>query len=334
MWQELFTYLLLPPLDWIQVEVSSYCNALCSYCPRTVYRDDWQDRHLPLAEFQKLLPAFTKTNMVYLQGWGEPFLNPDFFEMVRLVKKAGCRVGVTTNGMLLNEDKIERLLAEQVDIIAFTLAGVEPARNDLIRKGTRQAAVFEVIRQLNRLKQERGATQPTIHIAYMLLRSGLEEVTRLPRLLEGLGIEQVVITLLDLVPNESLAPEAIRPATESEYQQLHALLEAVRREGEKANLDIHYQLTHPTRQRQSCGENIQQALFISSDGRVSPCTFTNLSLADGADRSYERLTFGNINQTPLVSIWRQETYTAFRQSFYNGQIPAICRGCAKLFVVE
>ena len=46
-----------PSLDWIQAEVTSACNAACTYCPRTVYRDAWLDRDLPLETFERLLSA-------------------------------------------------------------------------------------------------------------------------------------------------------------------------------------------------------------------------------------------------------------------------------------
>src|SRR5512139_1023466 len=99
----------IPSLDWIQVGVTSRCNALCSYCPRTVCGSAWADRDLPIETFSKLLPAFGKTGMVHLQGWGEPFLHPGFFEMVSLTKRAGCAVGTTTNGTLLRHALLERI---------------------------------------------------------------------------------------------------------------------------------------------------------------------------------------------------------------------------------
>ena len=107
-------------LDWIQVEISSYCNASCVYCPHTAYKDNWQNRCLPLEIFKKLVPAFAKTKLIYLQGWGEPFTNPHFFDMLTLAKNAGCMVGTTTNGTLLNTEIIERLVAEGLDIICFS----------------------------------------------------------------------------------------------------------------------------------------------------------------------------------------------------------------------
>lgn len=78
--------------------------------------------------FLNLVPAFRTTRLVYLQGWGEPFTHPQFFEMVRLAKKAGCMVGTTSNGTLPNRDIIARPINEGLDVIGFSLAGLEKKR--------------------------------------------------------------------------------------------------------------------------------------------------------------------------------------------------------------
>ena len=55
--------------------------------------------------------------------------------MLRIAKKAGCMVGTKTNGTILGREYIEKLVNEGMDIIGFSLAGVDE-KNDSIRKGT------------------------------------------------------------------------------------------------------------------------------------------------------------------------------------------------------
>ena len=92
------TNLFYPRLDWIQVEVTTHCQAACWYCPHTVYRDHWDSRHLDPATWRGILPALKRARLVHLQGWGEPLLHPDFFTLVSQAKAVGCQVGTTTNG--------------------------------------------------------------------------------------------------------------------------------------------------------------------------------------------------------------------------------------------
>ncbi|MFC1729829.1 radical SAM protein, partial [candidate division KSB1 bacterium] len=101
---------LYPSFEWIQIEVTSHCNCACIYCPHTVCADRWISRHIPLSSIKKLIPAFKKTRLVYLQGWGEPFLHPELFTITEMVKEAGSMVGTTTNGTLLHDEMIEKIV--------------------------------------------------------------------------------------------------------------------------------------------------------------------------------------------------------------------------------
>jgi MoaA/NifB/PqqE/SkfB family radical SAM enzyme len=324
-----------PKWDWIQVEVTTDCNAACIYCPRTVYRNSWKDRHLPLETFRRLRPVMGRTRHLHLQGWGEPLLHPFFFEMVAMGKAAGCQVGTTTNGMLLNKEGIERVVQSELDMIAFSLAGTDE-ENDRVRKGTSLTKVLAAIRSLRREKEKQGTTKPAIHVAYMLLRSGIVGLGNLPRLLQGCGVSDVVISFLDFVPSVELQDEVIAPRTPSEREKLRSLLEAVEAEGEKLSFRIHHPYESPGYEREACTENVLRALCIASDGSVTPCAYTNLEahhasyVLAGEKRLYERIIFGNIDEQSIIHIWRQKAYRTFRRSFHTGQLAALCRGCPKL----
>lgn len=337
MFEEWLNSILLPSLDWIQVEVTSYCNATCTYCPRTVYRDAWLNRQLSLETFERLVPAFGRTRLIFLQGWGEPFLHPELLTMMSMAKQAGCKVGTTTNGMLLDTNTMHRLVECGVDVLAFSLAGVDEG-NDAIRRGTSLGKVLDAIRELHEIKKSLRRRLPEIHVAYMLLRSGLKEVERLPRALKGLGVSEVVISTLDFMACKELAAETIVPSTEQEYAGLQSQLGAVKAEGKRCGLKIHCQLFRPGERRPICTENVQRALFVSADGTVSACVFANLPVFQPVDvygavpRRYQRAVLGNINDASLAAIWRRKGYRRFRQAFYRGQLPIMCEGCPKLFI--
>ena len=326
----------LPALDWIQVEVTSHCNAACSYCPCTRYRDRWQNRHMRLETFKKILPFCSPTSLIFLQGWGEPFLNPDFFEMIALAKNQGCRVGTTTNGTLTGKETLTRIVDLGVDIIAFSLAGTD-ASNDNIRKGTRLKQVLKRIECLNSLKQNRQALRPDIHIAYMLLRSGLKDMEKLPDLLAGLNLSQTVISSLDFIPDSRLAEETI-VSNKGELADVLTCLNGVVEDGASRGIDIHYQISGGEPQP-SCSENVLRSLMVSSDGTVSPCVFTNMPIShddeDHQERteSYIPLHLGNIHALPLDKIWWQKKARTFRRSFAHHQYLPPCVDCPKRRII-
>jgi len=324
-----------PALDWIQVEISSTCNASCIYCPHGAFRTNWQSRFLSLDAFRKLIPALRKTNLAYLQGWGEPFMHPQFFEMLQIAKASGCMVGTTTNGNLLDRGFIEKLVAQGLDVIGFSLAGIDK-RNDKIRRGTQIKKVLKSIEEIHRVKDKYGAHRPEIHIAYMLLRSGLDDLEKLPEFLANTGAAQTVVSSLSYVVSPEMEREAVLARGKEGYSELkHRLLE-VRGEATKREVDMHFHLVSPLRNNFSCSENVSKAVVVGSDGSLSPCVMKqipvrgdNYYFTDGQKRLQQNLSFGNIQQEALKTIWHHKDYRQFIREFRSGHTPVACRNCLK-----
>lgn len=324
----------MPMLDWIQVEITSRCNAHCTYCPRTAYGANWVSRDISFDLFERLLPFFASSKLVHLQGWGEPFLHEHFHSMVARAKKTGCRVSTTTNGMLLTRENITRLVTSGIDHLAFSLAGIG-ARNDKVRSGTEFETILRAIAEVAAVKKKLQSDTPAVNVSYLLLNSQLSSLAEIVPALEGRGIENIIVSTLDFVPTRDLESERIRPKNETEYRELKCKLDGLVEEGKRAGLTVHYRLADPGKRNRTCTENIGLALVVSADGAVSPCVFTNIPasgvthIVEGCDEIYERLTFGNLSDVPLSSIWRNERYADFRKSFRRTSAPR-CRQCPKL----
>jgi MoaA/NifB/PqqE/SkfB family radical SAM enzyme len=325
-------------LDWIQVEISSYCNALCIYCPHSAYRKNWQNRCLPLELFKKLIPAFKSTRLIYLQGWGEPFTHPQFFEMLRIAKESGGQVGTTTNGTLLSKEFIERLVGEGLDIIGFSLAAVDE-KNDSIRKGTKIRNVLDSMEMIHQVKNKYGVDHPKVHIAYMLLRSGLDDLDDLPNFLANTGATQTVISSLSLLVNPQLESESVLAANKSEYLDLKHRLLAVKKASLRLGVELHCHIVSPLTNTFSCSENCDRAVVIGSDGSVSPCVMTQIPVKGensyyfrGRKQKVQTLCFGNIGSDSLKTIRHRPEYKNFVRHFKEGNPLAVCQRCLKRYM--
>lgn len=106
-----------------QIEITTYCNAKCFYCPNEYL----PKQHMPIDQFKSIINESPKGCMVLMQGTGEPLLHPQFWEMVSFVKARGNKVGIITNGTIVITD--EQL--GQIDTIGISLdtLSVEEAKH-------------------------------------------------------------------------------------------------------------------------------------------------------------------------------------------------------------
>ncbi len=287
--------------------------------------------------FDRIAPAFRKAGHIHLQGWGEPLLHPDLFGMARTAKEMGCSVGTTTNGMLWSDRTSELAVEGQIDVVGFSLAGTEDSQ-DAVRVGTRLSRVLQAIESVKRTKDARGSSKPHVHVAYMLLRSGLAGVLGLPRLLEGLGVEQVVVGTLDFVPDVRLAGETLVPEDDAEEHRIRTIMDDVVSLAAEKEIYVHYRLPSRRKTRRTCTENVLHALCVSVDGDVSPCVYTNPAVhvtefgEDPGKAVRGGLVFGNVNRQSVGRIWRESSYKAFRRSHERGDLQLPCSDCTKMLL--
>jgi MoaA/NifB/PqqE/SkfB family radical SAM enzyme len=312
-------------LDCVQVEVTSRCPGRCIYCPHTVLRDAWLARDMPLGTFERLWPLMRRSVRVHLQGWGEPLLNPAFFEMAALARKAGCQISTTTCGLRMNEDMAVKLVDSGIDIVAFSLAGTDADSNSS-RQGVGFDQVCEAVSLLQSVRQARMGVHLEIHFAYLMLASTMEAVRGLPALMQRLGVHAAVISTLDYIPDPALEAEAFLPQESEKLSLVEAILRETAAEAGRLGLGFHYEIPHPDAPGTVCRENITRSLFVSADGSVSPCVYVNVpaSIIDPGRR-----VFGNVREQDPLTIWESDGFRRFRDRLANNEPDLCCRTCPK-----
>jgi MoaA/NifB/PqqE/SkfB family radical SAM enzyme len=338
-------------LDWIQVEVSSLCQGECLYCPVSLSSRERKGALMSMETFQRLEPWFPSADLVFLQGWGEPLLNPEFWEMARRVRAAGSRVGFTTSGVPLDRGNRQALLASGLDTVGVSLAGSSPGIHDRYRPGCPLEVVDGNLRLLRREGNASAENGPTLHLAYLLMAGNLQDLPHAVDLAEGWGAQAIVVSHLSPVLKAGLQEEALL-AHPDRWPRVQAVLDETRVRAEARGIGFHAYGPgadggpHPT-----CTENILGSCFVSARGDVSPCVSTNLGLdshtGSGAIHWFRghraplaTLTFGNLNHASLKEIWHSDTAQRFRAVFRERltrdaraveDLPDPCRHCYKLF---
>jgi len=84
---------------------------------------DHDYEELNLNEIRKMLEKVKHRRPTIFIGGGEPFLREDILEIIELIHFYKLKCGMVTNGTLLSDEKIEKLMRLQIDSLIFSLHG-------------------------------------------------------------------------------------------------------------------------------------------------------------------------------------------------------------------
>ena len=106
----------------IHIELTNNCNFSCQFCP-----DSFMTRERGNIDFNLLCKALDEisedklTDQVLFHVMGEPTLYPNLVAAVNYAKDKGLKVHLTTNGSVMTEDILDKLLSVNIDHILFSV---------------------------------------------------------------------------------------------------------------------------------------------------------------------------------------------------------------------
>lgn len=119
-------------------DITSRCNLSCIHCYNLRLYGSLHSQNLVLdLETEKVFKILDKlaegrVNTIQFLG-GEPFIRPDFIDILAYAKDNKLNRRIATNGVLLNKPLIEALALNCPEQIAFSIDGATPKSNDAIR---------------------------------------------------------------------------------------------------------------------------------------------------------------------------------------------------------
>lgn len=314
------------PLDCVQIEVTSHCAGSCIYCPRNTQAVHWKARNMSADAYAALWPLLKQARRAHLQGWGEPFLHPRFFDFAELASRAGCLVSTTSSGLKMSQQIADKIIAAGLDMIAFSLVGTDEASN-CARAGIDFATVCTSVALLAK-NAAAAKSAMEIHFAYLMLADRMEAALGLPTLMEKLNVRAAIVSTLDYLSIPEQKALAFQPGETEKIAKARAILEKIAADAAKMGRSIHYALpsSGKTVPEGGCRENIARSLYVDADGDVSPCVYLNVPVGDSAQK---RMVYGNVLARNALEIWRDAAYREFRAALLRGDVHPVCIDCPK-----
>lgn len=296
------------PVQWglpmtISIEPTTACNLRCPECPSGLRAFTRPTGNLKKDFFRKSIDELHK-HLIYLIFYfqGEPYINPNFLDMVKYAHDKGIYTITSTNGHFLNDVNAKKTIESGLDRMIISVDGTTQEVYENYRKKGKLEAVLQGARNVVKWKRELNSSTPHIIFQFLVVKPNEHQIDEVYRLAEEIGINEV----------------KLKTAQVYEYEQGNDLIPTIEKYSRyKKNKDGTYSVKNKLLNH--CWK-LWHACVITWDGMVVPCCFDKDAL--------HRL--GDMKQQSFKEIWQGKPYRQFRSQILKGRDQIdICKNCTE-----
>lgn len=166
----------------LNIEPTNVCNFKCIQCPQSF--DDYKNipgypSYMSLDLYKKIINEVKQIGQLKslkLYNAGEPLLNRDIVQMVRIAKESQVaeRIELFTNGALLTEQMSKELIDADLTFLRVSIYSIDEEKNAHITQSKyTPAQIRENVKTFRRLRDESGKKFP--HISVKLIDTFSQE---------------------------------------------------------------------------------------------------------------------------------------------------------------
>ncbi len=300
--------LLQKPIQWglpitISIEPTTACNLRCPECPSGLRAFSRDTGNLKTSLFQKIIDEL-EAKLIYLIFYfqGEPYINPDFLEMVHYAHQKGIYTITSTNGHFLNDENARKTIESGLDRLIISVDGTTQESYESYRKEGDLNKVLEGAENIVKWKKQLKASKPHVIFQFLVTSKNEHQVPEIYKLAKKIGIDEVKLKTIQVY----------------DYKQGHPLLpanEKFSRYKKKKNGAF----VLKNKMSNHCWK-LWHSCVITWDGGVVPCCFDK-------DAKYQ---FGQLKEATFQQIWKKEAYFEFRSQLLKGRDQIdICTNCSE-----
>lgn len=142
------------------VDITEVCNLSCIHCPHPAFKlsEHYGARYLPAELNKKAVDEVKEHGAQYIRycAEGEPLIHPECYDFLDYaVQNSGTFVTLTTNGTLLNEKRVRKLLNSGLHMIDISIDAFTPETYEAIRHGDYVTVMDNVLNLINWARETR-----------------------------------------------------------------------------------------------------------------------------------------------------------------------------------
>ena len=295
------------PFAWglpviINIEPTNLCNLSCLHCPTGAGKLSRKTGYMDNGFLENIISQIQKHSIaVQLYFQGEPFLNKNLLEFIKIIKENHNFLIINTNGHFFEETVyLKKLVHLLPDKIIISLDGATEETYKVYRKNGDFNKVVNGIKNIVSVKKELGLKLPRIVMQFIVMKHNEQEIDQVKEMSENLGVDKLELKTAQLYDWHEIKDFIPDDRKYSRYIESN----------DNTNLKF--------KRRINCFRAWATAV-ITWDGEVLPCCFDK-----NADYSYGNLKEG----LSFEEIWTSEKAKIFRKAVLKNRDKInICKNC-------
>jgi radical SAM protein with 4Fe4S-binding SPASM domain len=297
------------PVQWgfpvsISIEPTTSCNLRCPECPSGLRAFTRPTGMLKKDFFTETIDQLYK-ELYYLVFYfqGEPYLNPQFLDMVKYAASKRIYTATSTNAHYLNDANAQKTIESGLNRLIISIDGTTQEVYQQYRIGGQLNKVLEGAKNMVKWKREMKSKTPFIIFQFLVVKPNEHQIEDVKKLAAEIGVDDVWFKTAQVYDYEN-DPHQLIPTNDkySRYRKNNKQETTV-----KNTLQNHcWRLWH--------------APVITWDGLVVPCCFDK-------DAQHQ---LGDLKGRPFKEIWQNGKYTSFRKKIMQSRKNIdICANCSE-----
>lgn len=287
----------------IAIEPTTACNLKCPECPSGLRSFTRPTGKLDVSLFSKIIHDVSD-HIIYLTFYfqGEPYLNPDFLEMVKVASRQNIYTTTSTNAHFLDDKQAKKTVESGLDRLIISIDGASQETYESYRKEGDLTKVLEGTKNILKWRKELKSKSPRVVWQFLVVKPNEHEIPKIKKLAKEYGVDKVAFKtaqIYDYINGSDLIP------TQDKYSRY--------RQKPDGTFAIKNMLEN------KCWK-MWQSCVITWDGQVIPCCFDK-------DASF---SMGNASEKKFQAIWFSQAYANFRNGILKSRSDIeICKNCTE-----
>ncbi len=287
----------------LSIEPTTACNLRCPECPSGLRNFTRPTGNLKTDFYREIVDQLSEDLMyLYFYFQGEPYINPDFLDMVRYAHQKKIYTVTSTNGHFLNDANAKKTVESGLDRLIISIDGATQETYQQYRKEGKLEAVLQGARNVVKWREQLQSSRPFIIFQMLVVRPNEHEIDEVRQIAKEIGVDQLSLKSAQIYDYKNGNPLIPFNETYSRYKKV----------GEEQ-----YEIKNKLQDH--CWK-LWHACVVTWDGGVVPCCFDK-------DAAYQ---MGSLQSGDFTEIWHNDHYQRFRQQILKGRRHIeMCTNCTE-----